>query len=167
MKNHCYTTICKCIYHHSIGYLLFCCSNLYHFKYLLEKNKIIRGGSYKFNIILCFGAILAFCFSITYNNYYETNDDVTSIFGLDVMCNLRLWLATIAFTLTFMPLFTKTYRISRIFRKIMKKHTVGERKLLVAVLCAVFLDIILLTVMIIISPLSEEQHMQTLKLSMQ
>ena len=71
------------------------------------------------------------------------------IYGIpvtDKLCNAREWLVAISFTLVFMPLFAKTYRISAIFNNILKlrQTDIKDYHLIMGVLACVFIDIIFL-----------------------
>ena len=72
--------------------------------FIYRKNKIVKAASWRLNLITCIGCILAYISVIIYG--IEPND---------FLCNARESLVIISFTLVFMPLFAKTYRISAIF----------------------------------------------------
>ena len=116
-----------------------------------RNNLIIKAASWRLNIIMCIGAIFAYASAILYgiDELYTTN-----ITSLSVRCNVRLWWFTISFTLLFMPLFMKTYRISLLFTAMLTKRVLEDKKLFLAIMCCLFIDlIILMTVTLSIRPL--------------
>ena len=68
-------------------------------------------------------------------------------------CNARLWLWIFSYTLLFMPLFVKTYRLSRIFSEILAKKHLTDTKLLYFIGICLLVDLLLLTIYTAIEPL--------------
>eukprot|EP01083_Nonionella_stella_P294515 1001153_1 len=89
----------------SIIYAACCICLSIHYR----QHKVIRAVSWRFNIVICMGAILGYTATIIYSIDEVFLDD-TYILG--IACNVRIWVTTIAFTLLFMPLFAKPYRLS-------------------------------------------------------
>eukprot|EP01084_Bolivina_argentea_P278943 476775_1 len=123
-----------------------------------RNNRIIRASSWRLNIILCIGAILAYIRIMLYGideSLLENHPNQQKI--LDILCNLRVWLVTISYTLLFMPLFAKTYRLSQIFNTILIDRNFSDRKLFMLIGSCVLIDIILLTILTAIHPLKRFQ----------
>eukprot|EP01084_Bolivina_argentea_P257806 434431_1 len=85
-------------------------------KYHLEK--AIRSASWKINLVMCFGCLCGYVTMIIYG-IDESSISAGPLFSF--LCNFRLWLWIMSYTLLFMPLFAKTYRLSRIFTGILEK----------------------------------------------
>jgi len=73
---------------------------------------------------------------------------------LNALCNVRTWILCISLTLLFMPLFAKTYRLSKIFDGVIMKKDITDNKLFILVLINLLIDVIILTVLTIWKPLS-------------
>ena len=145
--------------------------------YLIHKRKdrVIKAASWKMNIIMCIGAILMYMTGILYamDEGFDFLPDV-SCSGEDscdendgfmdnkktwtIMCESRASTGMIAFTLIFMPLFAKTYRLSVVFKSILQKKKFQDFKLFCLVFIAILVDIILLTVLSIIQPLRRNYY---------
>lgn len=111
--------------------------------------KIMRAASWKLNLVSCSGCIIAYIYVILIGLNESQNYSRTQLNGI---CAVIPWLLCIAFTLVFMPLFLKTYRVGIIFTKILKKIVLTDGVLLIAVGCCVMIDILLLTIFTAISP---------------
>lgn len=75
--------------------------------YYREK-KLIKNTSWKLNLIMCSGCGLMYIAMILFGV-----DEQFSNINYPALCNFRIWLIIISFTIIFMPLFFKTYRISK------------------------------------------------------
>ena len=124
----------------------------------LRENKAIKAVSWKLNIVSIIGSIILsitqILFGIDENmQSYTENDDKFTF-----LCNFRTWLLAISFTLLFMPLFLKTYRIGQIFRVTndLRVKDITDTKLVYATLCCVLTDIIILFIFVLIDPLSRQ-----------
>ena len=85
---------------------------------------------------------------------YAADSDLDSLkLEWDSLCNGRVWIGMIGFSLLFMPLFAKTYRLSIVFKTLLQKKSVQDIKLFAVVFVSVLIDIVLLTVINIIQPL--------------
>merc|ERR1719203_52077 len=71
----------------------------------------------------------------------------------DLLCNARLWMWVWSYTLLFMPLFAKTYRLSRIFNGILAVRPLADKKLLYGIMGCLSVDSLLLLSLSIISRL--------------
>eukprot|EP01083_Nonionella_stella_P312585 1118598_1 len=107
-----------------------------------RQEPLLVNGSWRLNIFVCFGCLLAYAEII--------------LQGLDGMhCNIRIGLLCIAFSVIFMPLFMKTYRLARIFNS-MQVQTITDCMLMSAVMACVLVDVILLSIFILIEPFYRE-----------
>ena len=116
---------------------------------------IIKGGSWRLNIIICFGAFLAYLRVILYcvDEVHLTGySNVQEI--LNKTCNIRTWMVTICFTLLFIPLFAKTYRLSQIFNGILAHRNISDNKLFMLVLGNLLIDVVILSIVTWWKPLS-------------
>ncbi len=104
-----------------------------------RENIIIRAASWKLNILTCIGCLLTQMTIIMYS--WEPTL---------YLCNLREWLMCISFTLVFMPLFLKTYRVSVIFTGMLTVNTIKDFKLVIGVLICLLIDSIILTIFTIL-----------------
>ena len=111
--------------------------------------KIMRAASWKLNLVSCTGCIIAYIYVILIGLNESQNYSRTQLNGI---CAVTPWLLCISFTLVFMPLFLKTYRVGIIFTKILKKIVLTDGVLLIAVGCCVMVDILLLIIFTAISP---------------
>ena len=103
-----------------------------------RNNVIIKASSWKLNVLTCTGCLLAH-FTVIIYGWPPTN----------VWCNIREWLLTVSFTLVFMPLFMKTYRVSVIFTSLTVK-TLSDFRLVIGVISCLFIDTMILMVFTII-----------------
>ena len=111
------------------------------FKY--RRNSIIKAASWKLNLITCIGCVIAYITLFLYG--IPVND---------ILCNIKEWLIIISFTLVFMPLFSKTYRISYIFTGWLDQRKIDDYKLVFFVLICLLFDILLLGIFTLIAPYS-------------
>ena len=130
-----------------------------------RENKAMKSVSWKINITSVLGGILLllsiFLLGIDENKTFMGGD--TSHYSenhgrnLDFLCNFRAWLLVLSFTLLFMPLFFKTYRIARIFRvsiKSLDSHEISDHRLFLWTGVCVLVDIVLLSLfMVAVSPM--------------
>ena len=100
-----------------------------------RKNKILMAASWKLNILTCTGCIMSHFVIIMYSWPSTT-----------ALCNIREWFLAISFTLVFMPLFMKTYRLSVLFTGMLKVRTMSDYKLVIGVLICLLLDCIIMSV---------------------
>ena len=98
----------------------------------VRKNRMIKASAWKLNSITCVGCLLS---SITVILY--------ALKPTVFLCNIREWLFAISFTLIFMPLFMKTYRILMIATKLRKVNLKDEKLVFYTFIC-VLIDILIL-----------------------
>eukprot|EP01083_Nonionella_stella_P034289 93856_1 len=104
-------------------------------------NEILRAASWKLNVLTCIGCLLG-QFTIMMYGWPENI----------VYCNMREWLLAISFTLLFMPLFMKTYRVSVIFTGMLIVQSLGDFKLVLGVAMCLVIDLIILIIFTSIDP---------------
>ena len=129
----------------------FVCLILIGFLIKLRDNTRIKAVSWKLNLLSTIGSML-WLISLIFFSVNEKNNYINWNF----VCNFRLWLLTIAFTLLFMPFFLKTFRLGLIFRltKSLKPQQLTDKKLIYAVLVCAFVDIFILSICFMLDPLS-------------
>ncbi len=120
---------------------------------IIYRNKAaIRKVSWRLNVVMCIGAMLGCITAICYGIDETIITSETSFINLDNMCNFRLWIITLSYTLLFMPLFLKTYRLSRIFKKVLTSRVIQDKHLFIGLLLCILIDLIVLTMVTIIVP---------------
>lgn len=84
----------------------------------------------------------------------SNHDEKTWDHSLDFMCNLSVWWLVLSFTLIFIPLFAKTYKLSRIFTELLITAKLDEMEIhnQRTVAAAVAVDILLLIIFTSLSP---------------
>eukprot|EP01083_Nonionella_stella_P209415 759154_1 len=136
-----------------------------------RKHPVVKAGSWKLNILVCVGCLLAYgaillhgATYFTYPDGYDMNRiDEHQLKGLNsdhdiammVACNTRIWLLCVAFTLIFMPLFMKTYRLALIFRSF-KIETRPDSTLMIGIAICLCVDVLLLSIFTGIAPLKRQ-----------
>eukprot|EP01083_Nonionella_stella_P014220 39982_1 len=128
----------------SIGIASMLCYIVFHITYNAEG----RRSNFELDLIIYIGAVLAYTFVILIGLDEATADSKT----LNILCNVTLPVVAIAFTLCFVPLFLKTYKLSRIFTELLITKSVPDGALLVRVLVAVCVDVALLCIFLSLSP---------------
>eukprot|EP01084_Bolivina_argentea_P177958 307696_1 len=114
-----------------------------------HNNKAIKSSSLELNVIMCIGASLGYMSCILYG----MDEEISSFKILNGVCKLRYWIIIISWTLLFMPLFFKTYRLSRLFKSILKnKMIIKDKSLFIAIFICVCVDILLLVTLTLIRP---------------
>lgn len=115
-----------------------------------RNHRILRAASWKINLVMCTGALLGYTTMMMYGIDERVNPS-DSMF--DLLCNARLWMWVTSYTLLFMPLFAKTYRLARIFNGILAQRHLDDAQLLRGVAICVVVDLVLLTTYTAIEPL--------------
>merc|ERR1719334_1620892 len=115
----------------------------------LSHNKVIKAASWRLNVLMCVGATLFYLSAMLYCVGEGLLEDAQP---LDTLCTVRLWTLTISFSVLFMPLFAKTYRLSRMFKNILRNTVLGDARLFFIVLGCITVDVVLLGVFTIIAP---------------
>ena len=117
----------------------------------LRENTAIKVVSWKLNLLSTIGSML-WLISFAFFAINDQNDYI----NLDFVCNFRSWLLIIASTVLFMPFFLKTFRLGLIFRvtKSLKPQQLTDEKLIYAVLVCVLMDIFILSICLIVDPLT-------------
>ena len=108
-------------------------------------NDIITNILWKLNMLTCIGCIMIQSMVI-----------LSAIDLTNSICRAREWLLSIAFTLIFMPLFTKTWKLSVIYSSILENdddnnnNNTSDKILFFRVICCLFVDILILFVFTLI-----------------
>ena len=109
-----------------------------------KKNVVIKSASWRLNLIICFGAVFGYAAGILYA--IDEGNVKDEGMKLDALCNIRFCMLVMAYSLVFMPLFVKTYRLSLIFKQTLTKKVVDDKRLGFIVFCCVIFDILLLSI---------------------
>eukprot|EP00795_Rhopilema_esculentum_P013109 gene13109-3896_t len=129
--------------------LIVACFFLY-FNIRYRENRLIKMSSPMINNVIIIGSILCYVAVI--------------LFGLDTrliekcsiprMCNAFVWILSFGFTLSFGALFSKTWRVYKIFTaaKSMERVAILDRHLFGIIFILIGVDVILLTMWMIVSP---------------
>ena len=115
-----------------------------------RSNPILISASWRLTLLISPGCLLAFIGILLYGV-----DEATTTYNLDFLCNVRVLIMTISYSVMFMPLFFKTYRLVMVFNQFNLDYKVSlkDNKLMLVVLLCVFIDVILLTAFTSIEPL--------------
>ncbi|XP_070547815.1 gamma-aminobutyric acid type B receptor subunit 2-like [Ptychodera flava] len=110
---------------------------------LIHKNdRLIKMSSPNINVLITLGGALLYSCAILFGLDYGIagDEDVATIF-----CQTRTWLIVIAFTLVYGAMFSKTWRVYRIFtRAPIKRTVIRDDKLLLMVFVLILIDVTLL-----------------------
>ncbi|XP_077988172.1 gamma-aminobutyric acid type B receptor subunit 2-like [Glandiceps talaboti] len=104
--------------------------------------RYIKMSSPRLNNMICLGSILMY----TSVYLFAMDGMIESPTTSSIICNVRIWIISVGFTLAFGALFSKTWRVHHVyFNKKLQKRVVKDRHLF-GVLAVLFLiDIIMLT----------------------
>eukprot|EP01083_Nonionella_stella_P099469 279690_1 len=129
---------------------LACAVGFIAFVVYYRRYKILRASSWALTVLMCIGAVMSY---LTAFMYGLDERYVASASTLTALCNIRIWSLCISFTLLFMPLFVKTYRIRKIFCNVTLIQTnIDNKRLFIYISICVLIDILLLTTYAIINP---------------
>ncbi|XP_072046213.1 gamma-aminobutyric acid type B receptor subunit 2-like [Amphiura filiformis] len=130
----------------AIGIILAITFLVFNIKY--RERRYIKMSSPKLNNLILIGGILTYAFVI--------------ITGLDTgrvsqemylwMCQVNAWLLAIGFSLAFGSMFSKTWRVHKIFTTKIKKTIIKDSQLFVMVAILVVIDIIILVLWEVLDP---------------
>ena len=110
-------------------------------QFLWRRNEIIRASSWKLNLITCTGCLLCHCTIILYGSKHNV-----------ALCNLRFWFLCISFTMVFMPLFMKTYRISIFVTGVLGVKNIQDYHLVIGVIICLLIDTLILVIFTVLDP---------------
>ena len=71
---------------------------------------------------------------------------------LDILCNVRIWILCLSFTLIFCPIFAKTHKLSRIFTELLITKSISDNFALSRVFLAFCIDLLILIILTSLSP---------------
>eukprot|EP01084_Bolivina_argentea_P144167 253021_1 len=120
--------------------------------YKFKNRSIIKAMSWKLILIMCCGVLLAYIAAFLYgiDEYYIYNDAQEWEF----LCNFRLSILHFSITLGFVPLFVKTYRISKIFNtKSLRVYIIKDKRLFIVIGILLAIDVLLLSILYIVGRL--------------
>ena len=121
---------------------------------ICRKRRVIKASSPHINTLILLGCLFGFVSVIVYTIAVNTNmlDIVRSI-----SCNVTVWGVNVMFTLSFGALLAKTWRVYAVFQNPWTKRRIyKDHMLIVIVMCMLGVDILVLTVWMIVSPLKTQ-----------
>ncbi|XP_070537750.1 gamma-aminobutyric acid type B receptor subunit 2-like [Ptychodera flava] len=115
--------------------------------------RYIKMSSPRLNNVICLGSIVMYISVFLFG----LDDLVQSTTALSLVCNVRIWIVSFGFTLTFGSLFTKTWRVHYIFfNKKLEKRVVKDKHLFGMIGVLLLFDIAILTSWCIIDPIHRD-----------
>lgn len=122
-----------------------------------RENKIIKASSPHVNTLILIGCIFGFVSVVVYT--VAADNRVPNLLQ-SISCNATVWCINIMFTLSFGSLLVKTWRVRAVFHNPWTKRRIyKDYMLFIIILCLLGVDLLLLTLWAIISPV--EIHTRT------
>ncbi|CAB3996723.1 gamma-aminobutyric acid type B receptor subunit 2-like isoform X1, partial [Paramuricea clavata] len=120
-----------------------------------RNHKVVRMSSPMINNVVLLGCFFCYLFVLLLGIDSRFVDN--HAFG--ILCNVRLYVLTIAFSLAFGALFSKTWRVHKIFtaQRAIKKKLMRDFHLILFVLALVTIDITFITIWIYYDPLEVKE----------
>jgi ABC-type sugar transport system substrate-binding protein len=123
-----------------------------------RKHRVVRASQPEFLVLICVGCFImgSSLIPLTIDDSSSdgdiTTDDTQSA---DIACQAFPWLFSIGFTLTFSALFSKTWRVNRVFHNAQKfrRVKVTARDVILPLACLLTANILVLTIWTILSPM--------------
>ncbi|CAH3136026.1 unnamed protein product [Porites lobata] len=134
---------------------IICSLSFLYFNISNGKNRIIKMSSPKLNNIVIMGCILCYASIVLLGLDARFLD----LQGYGINCNARAAVLSIGFSLSFGAMFSKTWRVHKIFTaaKTLKKMAIKDLHLLAIVAVLLTVDVIFLSCWIIIDPFQAEE----------
>ncbi|XP_028407396.1 gamma-aminobutyric acid type B receptor subunit 2-like [Dendronephthya gigantea] len=127
----------------------------FHFNISKRKHKVVRMSSPMINNVVLLGCFFCYVFVFLLGiDSRFVNDHV-----LGILCNVRLYVLSVAFSMSFGALFSKTWRVHKIFtaQRAIKKKLMRDFHLLLFVLALVVIDVIFITMWVYYDPLETKE----------
>ena len=127
---------------------------LLYFNISKRNHKVVRMSSPMINNVVILGCF--FCYAFVFLLGIDSRFVDDHVFG--ILCNVRLYVLAIAFSMAFGALFSKTWRVHKIFtaQRAMKRKMMRDFHLILFVLALVLIDVVFITVWIFYDPLKPE-----------
>eukprot|EP00057_Strongylocentrotus_purpuratus_P024910 XP_011679384.1 PREDICTED: gamma-aminobutyric acid type B receptor subunit 1-like [Strongylocentrotus purpuratus] len=123
------------------------------FNIALRNQRTIKLSSPNINNIVILGSIMTFTSVVLMG----TDARIVSLENMDTICRARLWTLSLGFTLAFGAMFSKTFRVHKIFiNKKLQKVSVKDYQLVVMVGGFVLIESVYLLVWDLINPLQAQ-----------
>ncbi|XP_063962940.1 gamma-aminobutyric acid type B receptor subunit 2-like [Lytechinus pictus] len=120
------------------------------FNVALRNQRTIKLSSPNINNIIILGSIMTFSSVVLMG----TDARIVSLQKMDLICRARLWTLSLGFTLAFGAMFSKTFRVHKIFiNKKLQKRSVKDYQLVVMVGGFVFVESLYLLIWDVVNPL--------------
>ena len=118
---------------------------------ICRKRRVIKASSPDINALILLGCLFGIVSVILYTIAVDTN---TPNVIQSLSCNLTVWGVNVMFTVSFGALLAKTWRVYAVFRNPWTKRRIYKNHMLfVIVMCMLGVDILVLTIWMIVSPL--------------
>lgn len=135
-------------------YIAICCTTVAFalWTFLKRHDRIVRASQPPFLIMVCVGVLILASALIPLSlDEYHVSKDIKS----DAICMSVPWLISIGFTVTFAALFSKTWRINKIFHQKsgFKRMRVTARDVILPFLILLSLDLLILACWTALAPL--------------
>ncbi|XP_028407401.1 gamma-aminobutyric acid type B receptor subunit 2-like isoform X2 [Dendronephthya gigantea] len=127
---------------------------LLYFNIEKRNHKVIRMSSPMINNVVLLGCF--FCYVFVFLLGIDSRFVDEHVLG--ILCNVRLYVLAIAFSMAFGALFSKTWRVHKIFtaQRAIKRKMMQDFHLILFVLVLVLVDVVFVTLWIIFDPLKSE-----------
>jgi len=139
------------------GYILFCICSMLSLGFgltvlVLRKNKVIVASQPFFLLMICFGTLVLASAIIPLT--FDDSFDQPSQKGLEAACMAAPWLFSLGSTIMYSALFSKTWRINKIFRcaRNFRRITVQPKDVLTPFIILMVSSVTLLTVWTALDP---------------
>eukprot|EP00794_Sanderia_malayensis_P017040 gene17040-18755_t len=129
---------------------LLACSFFLYFNIRYKTNRLIKMSSPMINNVIIVGTMLCYVAVLLFG----LDTSVVAKDCIPYMCNAFTWILTIGFTLSFGALFSKTWRVYKIFTaaKTMERVAILDRHLFGIIVLLLCVDIAILGIFTIVSP---------------
>ncbi|XP_077984666.1 gamma-aminobutyric acid type B receptor subunit 2-like [Glandiceps talaboti] len=122
------------------------------FNIFYRNERLIKMSSPNLNNVIIIGCFLAF---VTISLLGMDRNIMQTDTQLAILCQIRVWILAIGFTLSFGAMFSKTWRVYTIFtNKTLQKRVIKDHRLLAMVAGMLCIDLAILTIWQIVDPLS-------------
>ena len=135
-------------------YIAVCCATVAFalWTFIKRHDRIVRASQPPFLIMVCVGVLIlaSALIPLSLDEYHATKDTKS-----DAICMSVPWLISVGFTVTFAALFSKTWRINKIFHQKsgFKRMRVTARDVILPFFVLLSLDLIILTCWTVLVPL--------------
>ncbi|XP_033640825.1 gamma-aminobutyric acid type B receptor subunit 1-like [Asterias rubens] len=138
----------------ALGIVLACCFLTFNVRY--RKKRVIKMSSPNINNLMLIGGMLAYTSVI----FLGVDTGIASAETFILMCKAKTWCLSIGFSLAFGSMFSKTWRVHKIFtnKTAMKTVLMRDQWLFGYVAALVLIDVVILVLWEIIDPVLVKEH---------